>query len=440
MFIFLLFLLSLFFWFCSKKVLAISCFYLVLTGVMSLKVFSGTILEIHNYVFLFTNIVLLNDFYHGTLQQNMKTDKLLRLLVYGYVIFLMHCLMTIILGLDSIRYATGVLRVDISALLLYFIARKLNKQEIYTCLKYICIITVIHCFFYLLQYLGINVFIEKNHLDESSILRIGMPPALPLLFLLSLFVLKKWKLAALYVIPIFTAAARGMLVALVTAFVLFYRKYLFKSKYIIPIVVGSAILYGVYNNYLADDAQRYDVSFTEEIIKGFDYKTLTDYSAYAGNGHEVFSFKENGTFAFRISMLVERLVYLLNNPQYLPFGIGMVAEESPHNNYSFFLGTANEDTRNGYCMIVSNDIVWVSVVLRYGLFGIIFWILFIKQFFKTISLNKTSVWASVGYIYTIFFIFNSFGSDGVVRSSWLLPFFLLLSYCNQGKRELCKYR
>ena len=175
-------------------------------------------------------------------------------------------------------------------------------------------ITVVHCVLYLLQYVGINLFGGENYLNEgTSILRNGTPAALPLLFLLQLYVFKNYKQAFLFVIPMFGGAARGMLVALATGFAAFYRKLIFKPKYFIIIVVTVVISYTAYNQFLAKDYQRYDVSCTQEIAKAFDPKTLTDYSAYAGSGNNAFSFKDNGTFAFRISMVLERFSYLLHN-------------------------------------------------------------------------------------------------------------------------------
>lgn len=435
MFILFIFLASLYCWLRGKKVWSITYLFLVLTNAMELKFFSGAILESHNYVFLFANFILLSDYMKGKLVPDMKQDKFLRFLIYGYLCFLLHCFLTIAFRQDTVKFATATLRVEISGLLLYFIARKLSMGEIQKVFRNICIITVIHCFFYLLQYVGVNLFVGDNYLDEGgSSLRNGTPPALPLLFLLQLYVFKNRKELFLFVIPMFAGAARGVLVALATAFAVFYRKYVFKPKYFIPIVAVVIASYVAYNQFLAKDYQRYDVSFTEEIAKAFDAKTLTDYSAYAGSGNNAFSFKDNGTFAFRISMVLERFSYLLNNPQYLPFGIGMVAEDSDNNNYTFFLGTANENAKRGYCMIASNDIVWSSVVLRFGLFGIIFWTLFFMRVRAVFQLNEKSVWAQIGYIYWVFCIFNSFGSDAIVRSSWLLPFYLLIAYCQKEKK------
>lgn len=434
MIVFALFIISIFFWLKGNKALSLSLFFLVTTDIMWLKVFSGTVLPGHNYVFIFTNFVLLRDLYKGTLAADMKKDKLLKFLVYSYLCFLCHCLFTIILKQESLRYATAVLRVDISGLLLYFLARKLSRKEITKTFRYFCVITILHCGLYLLQYIGLNLFTDESNLAESSILRNGTPAALPLLSLVSFYVFRNHRNLILFIIPMFTGAARGMLVAIMGALAVFYRKYAFRMKYFIPLFISGVIVYYIYNNYLATDYQRYDVSFTQEIAKGFDIKTLMDFSAYAGNGTQQFSFKENGTFAFRISMVLERLIYIVKNPQFLPFGIGMVEEVSPYNTYNFFLGTANDNARMGYCMIASNDIVWSSVVLKYGLFGIMFWILFLKRIYKVMSLSEKSKWAQVGYIYLMFFIFNSFGSDAVIRPSQLLPFYLLISYCQQEKQ------
>ena len=74
MFILLIFLASIYYWLRGKLVGAITLLFLVVTNIMDLKVFSGTILETHNYIFLFTNFVLLSDFAKGKLVADMKED------------------------------------------------------------------------------------------------------------------------------------------------------------------------------------------------------------------------------------------------------------------------------------------------------------------------------------------------------------------------------
>ena len=174
----------------------------------------------------------------------------------------------------------------------------------------------------------------------------------------------------------------------------------------------------------------------EEIAKGFDWETITDFTAYDTEGSH-FTFKDNGTFAFRISMILERVFYLISNPVCLPFGVGAIAEDSPYNQFNFFIGTEQENLKYGFAQIDSVDVVWSSVVLRYGLAGIIFWILLLKAWYNLFDKQTTNPYFKVGGIYVWFFIFNSFGSTWVIHASWLLPFFLITVYCQKKLRGNC---
>lgn len=428
MILLLVFIVSFFLWYRNKRTLSILFLYILVSNGLDIKYLSDEIIPIHNYIFLFTNLILIQDWCKGRLKQDINNDSLLRIIVYGYLFFIIHCLVTVILGQDNIRYAFSVLRVSQWSLLLYLIVRKLQIYELEKGLKYIAWIIIIHCFLYLCQYGGINVF--KEEYSGEGVLRNGTPASLPLYLLLSLFVFRIKRVFILYLLPLIFGGARGVLVSLIVAICFFFRKKLYKLQYLIVAIIASVIIYWGYNNYVANNVQRYDISMMEEIAKGFDWKTITDFTSYDSGGSH-FTFKDNGTFAFRISMVLERFIYIISNPFYLPFGVGAIAEVSPYNHFNFYIGTEQEDLKYGIAQIDSVDIVWSSVILRYGLFGIIFWCLFIKECYRLFKQNTKSPYFIVGGIYLWFFIFNSFGSAWVIHGSWLLPFFILIVYCSK---------
>ena len=102
----------------------------------------------------------------------------------------------------------------------------------------------------------------------------------------------------------------------------------------------------------------------------------------------------NGTFSFRMAMLTERIVWLLDNPRYLLTGVGTMHEDSPKTlqMFDFRIATRNEDRYYGHTIIESGDITWVPIVLRYGLLGVFVHImLFLILFINTRNRKDTLV-------------------------------------------------
>lgn len=440
MFVLVLFVLSFIAWIMKKYVLSTVAFFLVTCNAMGLAVLQigDSVLELHNYIFIFANFIIIIEIAKSNIVIDIKKDPILKILVYGYLFFIIHSLLTVLLGIDTFRYANAVLRVNVSSLLLYFLTYKLSKDEISKILNYIGIIVVIHTICYLLQYVGVFLFQRDDYyVAWDAVNRIGNPSSCAILFIISLYVFQnKWK-TLMYVLPMIGGSSRGVITSLVAAFTLFYYKRLYKVKYILTFIVCVLIGIYCYDNFLQETFDRRGHTFVEELTAIFDLHSLYDFNSYyAQGGMEVFDFNENSTFAFRISLLLERFFYLLQHPQYLLFGVGSIAEVSPNNRFSFILGTVNDLYKSGYCMIDSNDIMWSSIVLRYGLSGIFFWILFLRKSFKVAIVNiNSSIYCKLLSVYLYFFIFNSFGSDGVIRPANMLIFYLVLSYCMKERNE-----
>lgn len=154
--------------------------------------------------------------------------------------------------------------------------------------------------------------------------------------------------------------------------------------------------------------------------------------------------RETGTLAFRTALLMERWKYILSNPEYLPFGVGMIDENSPNNRFNFFMGTAQDNLKFGKSQIESVDLLWATPLLRYGIMGIIFYclffILFIKQF-KCIN----NPYANIGALYIMLLLFTSMTGDHARRPEFLFPLFMVAVYVQRIKNmpdslNKCRYK
>lgn len=283
------------------------------------------------------------------------------------------------------------------------------------------------CFIYLLQSFGIYLYQTREGLLDGESTRVGNLGGVEFCLILSLFVFKNKLKSVLYLIPLIYGAMRGPIVSLLCGILYSLRHKIVKIRYFIIALIVGLLLYSVYTNLISDRFNRYDVSFTEEVISGISIKKIMDFSSYEGSNREVFTWQENGTFVFRISMLAERIIYLFQNPEKILFGAGMIDEASPKNDFHFKLGTPNENYKYQYCQIESNDILWTSYLLRYGIIGILFWIVLFHVCFKQFN-NRQDQVNLVGLSYTLFLIINSFGSDSPRRFPVILMLFLIYTY------------
>lgn len=430
MIVLLLLFLSIICWRIQKKALSATFLWAFTCNGFYLKGIDPSPINLYNLLFVFLNIILIIDVYKSKIQKELSHDNLLKCIIIFYVFLLIHCFISIILGIDTFKCATSVLRQTASPLLLLLIARKMTLAEIKKAFQYILIIMGGLCFLYFLQVFNIYSFQTPEGLHDGDSSRVGNLGGVEFCLLFALFSLRKKYKSTIYLIPLIYGASRGPILSLIVGILYAIRNKLLKAKYLIRVCLIGIVLFWGYTNFLSDRFNRYDVSFTEEVLSSVNLKKIMDFSAYTGSQGQTFSMQENGTFVFRISMLAERFMYLLDNPHKLLFGAGMIAEESPKNNFHFYLGTVNDNYKYGYCQIVSNDILWSSYLLRFGLCGILFWILFFYFNFQQFNKRYDKL-NLIGLSYIIFLILNSFGSDSPQRLPVIFMLFLIYTCSKQ---------
>lgn len=425
-----LFFLSLFHWYCShKRTFALVLLFVYMCDGFGMKSLGDVWINSYNVLFFFSNVVLL--YKRAKVISLAKTDKIARFILVFYLIFLFHCLFTVIFRIDGLKYASSVLRQFVTIFLMYFFLMDANKNEIHKALYSMSIIVFILCLIYPLHFWGINIYETGGDLWANENTRLGIPPAIEFFIIYAIITFPQKILIIPYFIPIIVGALRGSISSLAVSFLLYYRKALKNTKIIIIGVISIIIAYFVYSRYFTDSMQRYDVSFTQEVLSSIDKDIILHPENFYGSTH--FTFKENGTLSFRIAILAEKFIYIVARPYYLFTGVGMIGEDSPNNHFHFLIGTEMESARDGYAQIETNDILWPSYVLRFGLLGIIFWLLYFRLVYKRCSNCSNNSIATVGMIYCLYLFFHSFGTDMPHRFYSVYLVLLVCVYCYKCK-------
>lgn len=412
-----------------KQACGLTLLFIYINNAFDLKLFSEVIINNYNVLFLYINLYILSRL--EIIRERIKNDKFGKFIIYSYVFFLIHMLFSYLLGVDSLKETSSILRQFITGFLFYFLLIDISIEELNRTLKYCAIIVLILSLCYPLYFMGFVIY-DLGEIEYSTDNhRIGMVASMEFFIIYGLVTFQRRLLVTPYFIPILGGAARGSIMSILAGFTWVFRK---KIKQVKGIVIGIIILfiaYLIYSEYLHEDFNRYDLSFTDELLSAVNPSIIFNPQEFTTSQGQ--SFNENGTFSFRIALMMERILFLLQNPEYLLFGYGMISEEQGSNIFHFILGTHNEMYRWGYCMVTSNDILWPTYILRFGLVGIFFWIMYFRFAYKTCQGLPQSKLATVGMVYAVYLLFHSFGTDMPHRFYSLFLMIIVMAYCTKTK-------
>lgn len=356
--------------------------------------------------------------------ENDRFAKILLVLLF-YITFLL--LRTVFLNLDSIVNASKVYR-GYLVLLIYFYIRKQTQVDIEKFFKLLFVCTFVQGILFYLQLIGISGILA-GRIDEATssyeVTRYANIPMFAAMCMMYVFFNKRQKNKAkifflfffggMYVI----GQMRGAIISLSIAIAIYMYIYR-NTKYL----TYSILFVALYSFFIAPmfeyrTSNKQENTF-EEIISTI--KSPQDvYYNYAPT---------DGTFKFRIAMLVERIFYMQEHPHHVPFGVGLIHEESNKNTFNFSLGTDNESLVKNRVMLSSADIAWVGILMRMGIIGVlIFSYLLIYWCQRGIMLLKTSshTLMTISCLSSITVILGSFDCENLGRTSTLFVIMLYLA-------------
>ena len=140
--------------------------------------------------------------------------------------------------------------------------------------------------------------------------------------------------------------------------------------------------------------------------------------------------KEKGNFSYRIDHFTERLEYVLRDPLRSIRGLGYVQERNFHEK-PFKLGQSNNWGQKA--MLDTGDIAWSLLILRLGIFGIIFYLVMYSRFLRLLWMeryNDELVLIFFSYLF-ISLVFMSLGNALIAYSDFFIIPLLICGIKNE---------
>lgn len=359
-----------------------------------------------------------------------ETNKVIKLFI-GFIIF--EFAFTYITGADSVGYALKVIRIPLMFLAYYpFSTIPLDTYKRF--IKIMLWVTIIQGILFLLQFVGINLLAGRFDTDSFAFaFALNIPTFIYfyIFFSLDAKCIKKYKyplLVLFFVILLFTYV-RSIIIALL-ACVIIYIVTIRGLKRSMPIILSLVIIAPIVMGVLEK----------KSAVSGSSMSTKQEIQLlFSGVDNLRRVGDEGGSSIFRMAMLIERIDYLVKNPQYLLFGVGAIHEDSPncYNRFDFTLGTRNEGRMFGKCLIESGDITWVPVSLRYGLAGVAIHLTILIIIAKLARKRKDTL--KILFPLIIFIFLKSFSGplfENPIRCIELVIYMSLLTRCSAEKKEL----
>lgn len=316
----------------------------------------------------------------------------------------------------------------------FWLAQELKEQEVNRLLKQIAVITVISTVLFDLQPILNLKILQHANIGETRFRNI---PYLAYFFMFLATIrlgFSRWKTVSLvfvYLVAIVLTQHRAVLISYafcISVYLFLSRK---GSKLLQYGLVGLAIFLfvgdAIINRFEGETKER---STLEDIktVMNLDYKS----AAYYENENV------NGTFSFRVLLLMERFDYMLEKSQYSVFGIGTRHEDSPKTKqeFNFILGTINHNTEL-IGQISSGDLAWVNPLMRFGLLGIVLLLYFSWLIIRFLySECRKSDIAMSTFLFYLFLILTSIKNDHLYGNMQMFFIYLLLEYIRNSNIEL----
>lgn len=348
------------------------------------------------------------------------------LFVYLTILFVW----TVLSGAEQFGYSLKVYR-NYFGLLSFILFADLNTAQIKWVFKKVMIITSIACILFVLQpLLRIKLLTGGVDFDEGVVGRYRNIPYLAYFFLvyatvtLRLSKLKSVLFLLLFIVSLVLTQHRGIMIGYILT-VCVYLLLEGKGVKIMQYGLIAAIFFIAFGSIITERFERADT--------GSDFETLLDMDFRKAAAQGAFDSKEGGTFTFRVMLLVERAVYLIEHPQYFLQGVGVRHEDSPNTIRDFSFSVCSmKDVGYGYNypqQLDSGDLLWATPLIKFGFVG---FVLYLTITFKLTSFffkyRRTNLICKVALCYYLLLIFTSFKNDQLFDSIHLFMIFLLYHY------------
>lgn len=428
---FILFIIGLVSYSNKKPANVLVCLFAIGTGCFKFLPIEGSLVHPFDFMIFLTLIITVLEASKVKGYFNCKEDPIGKIILIVLIYTLLVCIGSVATGQELLSFALKVYRVNLM-FLIYFYLRRQQWGVVKRFFKIMLIFSIIQGIFCYLQLVGIEV-LQVGSSESDGVTRYAGFPSLSVFYILLAMVDDKMKLAnrlflfAFFGGTILISMNRGPILTIVIAYgtyILLHRR----AKNFLYLAVFAAV-------YFVAIAPVLERRNNERSSGSEEMRTIIENPLDA---HESFT-AGSGSVLYRIACVTERFDYMLQNPQYLPFGIGTVHENSPMNHYNVFItGLHNEVLLHQKETVSSDDITWVNVLMRYGVIGVILFLMMYivgaRVGFKQLKVS-TDPYFIMAAAMPLAYLFASMGTnhfDYAIRIvEFLLPFIIIRMYANK---------
>lgn len=155
---------------------------------------------------------------------------------------------------------------------------------------------------------------------------------------------------------------------------------------------------------------------------------LGEIAALSENYSSILSSVYEDNFSFRIAHLSERLDFIFEDPMNWPIGVGLIHETSQFAQGLGFRVGLPSNSHRGVTQVDTGDIAWSVIVMKTGLMGLAFLIIFLGSTYIAVS-QYQGIFSSIYKSTLIYFLVTSFFSSALIAPDIMiqLMFFLALA-------------
>ena len=422
------------FYVCGRKDRFLVVFYLIMTSFMGLL--PAMVVKTGDLGMLLCFMVLLLQILKSFSVKGVNDDALGKTAIIMYVYIAARSFASILFNEDSLVDILLTIRPWLFWLT-YFTFRNITLKDFEKSWDTIFVCVLISTALNLLQYLGLN-FGNYHALAMGS--RCGLPYNIIIAMFWICLTKKSYAIVCtpLLLVAFIMGSSRLLLVIglMMFAFITLSTKKIkninMKVIGIVFVVVGLCTMFFLFQSGLLNRFGR--INEISNDVNGLSRITQTSAvkESYLESG-------SSATMLFRLVLAKERWTYMWNNPQYMLFGIGPIYDDprNPYNRFNFYLGTARLGG-GGIHQIDTVDISFVTPFFRYGIVGLIIYILMIVNVCRELYKGrKYSALINSAYLCALVYVLQSFGSAHFERFA-PVSFILIAAGVSYSERKEMK--
>lgn len=429
----IIFLLGWYFYGKNKPAHVLTCLFAIGCGCFKLFSIEECLVHPFDLMILLTLIITMQEAINHRGYFNCKNDPIGKIILIVLVYSSLVCVGSVLTGQELLLYALKVYRVNL-ILLLYFYYRRQNWSVMRIFFNQMLIFSVIQGVLFYLQLVDVNI-LQGGEIEGEGFVRYKGFPLLSVLYVLLAMIdnkMKMWKRILMVFFfggMLLLSMTRGPILIIIVAY----------ATYILLNRKSENLLYlGAFSlAYFFVVAPVMEMRNNERSSSSEDLHSILKNPLEAHNSFTT----RSSTILYRMACVTERFDYMTHNPQYLLFGVGTVHENSPKNHYNVFVTGLNNDKLKFHKETVSSDdITWVNVMMRYGMIGVVlFMLMYIVATRVGLPKVKSSqdVYFIMGALLPLGYFIGSFGTnhfDFAIRIlEFLVPLLLIRMYTNRAK-------